>query len=84
MSGSGSSKHNVASALRANRVYVCERSYRSDHGAKRLTERADQVTYMNKGGTAERIGPCEEGLIVPAVLHFYTEKGESSWQRKRS
>ena len=50
-------KHNVASALRANRVYVCERSYRSDQGEKRLTERADQVTYMNKGGTAERIGP---------------------------
>ena len=42
--------------------------------------RVDQVTYMNKGGTAERIGPCQEGLIVPAVLHFYTEKGELSWQ----
>ena len=30
--------------------------------------RVDQVTYMNKGGTAERIGPCDEGLIVPAVF----------------
>ena len=46
-------KYNVASALRANRVYICYH------------------TYMNKGGTAERIGPCDEGLIVPAVLYFY-------------
>ena len=61
-------KHNVASALRANRVYVCERKYRSDQGVQTPTERTDRVTYMNKGGTAERIGPCDEGLIVPAVF----------------
>lgn len=64
-------KHNVASALRANRVYVCERSHRSGQIDQMPTEGRNRVTYMNKGGTAERIGPCFEGLIVPAVLYFY-------------
>ena len=35
-----------------------------------------------KKGTAERIGPCEEGLIDPAV--FYYKKGDLKWQRKRN
>ena len=61
-------KHNVTSALRANRVYICERKYRSDQEAQTPAEGTGRVTYMNKGGTAERIGPCEEGLIVPAVF----------------
>ena len=38
--------------------------------------RVDQVTYMNKGGTAERIGPCDEGLIVPAVFCTVERQGD--------
>ena len=72
----GAVKHNVASALRTNRVYVCERKYRSDQGVQTPTERTDRVTYMNKGGTAERIGPCDEGLIVPAVFCTVERQGD--------
>ena len=50
-------KHNVASALRTNRVYICYH------------------TYMNKGGTAERIGPWDGGLIVPAVFCTVQRQG---------
>ena len=35
---------------------------------KALAERTGRATYMNKGGTAERIGPCQEGLVAPAVF----------------
>ena len=49
---------------------------------KALTRSVDRVTYVNKGGTAEKIGPCREGLIVPAVLLY--KKGEVSWQKKRN
>lgn len=31
--------------------------------------RMDRAAYMNKGGTAENIGPCDEGWIVPAVFY---------------
>ena len=41
-----------------------------------LPVRTDRVTYMNKGGTAERIGPCDEGLIVPAVFCTVQRPGE--------
>ena len=43
---------------------------------KVLTVRTDVVTYVNKGGTAERIGPCEEGLIVPAVFCMIQRQGD--------
>ena len=41
-----------------------------------LPVRTDRVTYMNKGGTAERIGPCDEGLIVPAVFCTVERQGD--------
>lgn len=79
----------VVEAQRSVRVKgessVYMREYTTSVGTDGVSAASDGAfAYMNKGGTAERIGPCEEGLIVPAVLHFYTEKGESSWQRKRS
>ena len=41
-----------------------------------LPVRTDRVTYMNKGGTAERIGHCDEGLIVPAVFCTVERQGD--------
>lgn len=62
-------KHNAASALRMNEVYVCGENASRIRACGMFFVRMDRAAYMNKGGTAENIGPCDEGWIVPAVFY---------------
>ena len=53
------------------------REYTTSVGTDGVSAASDGAfAYMNKGGTAERIGPCDEGLIVPAVFCTVERQGD--------